>query len=151
MKKTGIFAALAIAIHNFPEGLATFIGTLADPTIGITLAIAIAIHNIPEGICVSMPIYHATGSRLQGFLYAFLSGISEPIGALIGWAILEASDNTPLMFAIMFGVVSGMMIYISIKELLPTAHKYDEKDKVTSWSFIAGMFIMAMSIVLFEY
>jgi len=88
VKTTAILAALAIAIHNFPEGLATFMGTLSDASVGVSLAIAIAIHNIPEGICVAVPIYYSTGSRIQAFLWAFLSGISEPVGALLGWAII---------------------------------------------------------------
>jgi len=88
LRRTGILAALAVAIHNFPEGLATFVGTLADPTVGATLAVAIAIHNIPEGICVAVPIYIATGSRLRAFAWAFMSGLSEPVGALIGWMLV---------------------------------------------------------------
>jgi len=95
LKITGLISALALGLHNFPEGLATFVGALADSRVGIALAVAIAIHNVPEGICVAMPIYYATGSRLKGFLWAFLSGISEPIGAAIGWAIISMYISFP--------------------------------------------------------
>ncbi|OJT71610.1 zinc transporter ZupT, partial [Clostridioides difficile] len=87
--RTGIFTAMAIAIHNFPEGLATFISALDDVTIAIPIAIAIAIHNIPEGISVSVPVYYATGDKKKAFYYSFLSGMSEPLGAIIGYVLLR--------------------------------------------------------------
>merc|ERR1712125_46693 len=107
LQRMGINTAAAIAIHNFPEGLATFVATLAEPAVGATLAIAIAIHNIPEGLCVALPIYYATGSRLKAFLWAVLSGASEIIAALLGWAVLSTvvDDST---YAVLFGLVSGM-------------------------------------------
>merc|ERR1712176_1211257 len=119
----GINTAAAIAIHNFPEGLATFVATLAEPAVGVTLAIAIGIHNIPEGLCVALPIYYATGSRIKGFLWALLSGISEPVGALIGYAIIKATgdDMNQIVYGILYGLVAGMMIMIVVLELLPTA------------------------------
>jgi len=146
--RMGMLTALAIGIHNFPEGLATFIATLDDPTVGAGLAIAIAIHNIPEGLCVAIPIYYATGDRWQAFKWALISGISEPIGAGLGWAILySVMDDT--LYGVIFGVVAGMMINICIHELLPTAYKYDPSDKYVTKSIIFGMAIMALSLVLF--
>jgi len=151
LERMGINTAAAIAIHNFPEGLATFVGTLADPSVGITLAIAIGIHNIPEGLCVALPIYYATGSRIRGFLWALFSGISEPIGALIGYAIIKSSgdDMNQMVYGILFGIVGGMMVMIVISELLPTAYRYDPQDKVTTGSVVLGMAVMAASLCLF--
>jgi len=144
----GINTAIAIGLHNFPEGLATFVAALDDPRVGAVLAIAIGIHNIPEGLCVALPIYYATGNRMKAFAWALLSGASEPIAALLGWAVL-ANSFSPVMYAVLFGLVGGMMVIISIRELLPTAHRYDPQDTVVTISFILGMFIMALSLVLF--
>lgn len=146
--KMGLNTALAIGLHNFPEGLATFVAALEDPNVGAVLACAIAIHNIPEGLCVALPIYYATGSRMKAFLWALLSGASEIVAALLGWAVLASAvdDST---YAALFGLVSGMMVIISIRELLPTAHHYDPEDTVVTYSFIAGMMLMAVSLVLF--
>jgi zinc transporter ZupT len=148
LMRMSINTALAIGLHNFPEGLATFVATLNDPEVGVVLAIAIAIHNIPEGLCVAMPIYYATGNRRKAFLWACLSGASEPFAALLGWAVLANSFSNQ-MYAILFGLVAGMMVIISTRELLPTAHRYDPEDSVVTYSFIAGMAIMALSLVLF--
>jgi len=147
----GLKTAIAIGLHNFPEGLATFVGTLADPAVGATLAIAIGIHNIPEGLCVALPIYYATDSRMKGFLWALLSGLSEPVGAFIGWLIIKSTgdDMNQLVYGLLFGVVGGMMIMIVILELLPTAVKYDPTDKCVSTSVAAGMLVMAASLCLF--
>lgn len=147
LKKMGLLTALALFVHNFPEGLATFVGALADTKVGVGLAVAIAMHNIPEGICVAMPIYYATGSRWKGFWWAFMSGVSEPIGGLFGYLLLNG--NNELSFAIVFGIVAGMMVYISIKELIPTALRYDPKDTLTTTCVIAGMVVMAASLLLF--
>ena len=147
--KMGMNTALAIGLHNFPEGLATFVAAVEDPKVGSVLALAIAIHNIPEGLCVALPIFYATGNRLNAFLWALLSGASELVAALLGWAILASAfnDNT---YGILFGMVAGMMVIISIRELLPTAHFYDPEDTVVTFSYIAGMALMAMSLVLFQ-
>src|SRR5690606_33303183 len=126
--RTGMLTAIAIGIHNFPEGLATFVATLHDPTVGVALAIAIAIHNIPEGLCVSMPVYFATGDRNKAFMWALLSGLSEPVGALIGWLVLQ-SVMGGAVYGTLFGVVAGMMVNIVLHEILPTAHRYDPKDQ----------------------
>jgi len=145
--RMGMFSALAIAIHNFPEGLATFVGALQDPSIGISIAVAIAIHNIPEGIAVSVPIYYATGSKKKAFWYSLLSGISEPIGALVGFTILLPFFNE-MTFGILFAMVAGIMVYISLDELLPTAEKY-AKHHIAIWGLISGMAVMSISLVLF--
>lgn len=145
--RLGMFSALALSIHNFPEGLATFISALDDPTYGISIAFAIAIHNIPEGIAVAIPIYYATKSRKKAFTYSFLSGLTEPIGALIGYfVLLQFIDES--IFGAIFASVAGMMVYISINELLPTAQEYAGK-KISTYGFIGGMFIMAVSLALF--
>jgi ZIP family zinc transporter len=146
LKRMGLLTALAIFIHNFPEGLATFVAALADAKLGVGVAVAIAMHNIPEGICVAMPIYYATGSKWRGFFWATLSGMSEPIGALFGWLVL--SDD-PVGFGVIFALVAGMMVYISIKELLPTALKYDPRDTVATTCAVVGMVVMAASLLLF--
>jgi ZIP family zinc transporter len=143
----GIFTACAIAIHNFPEGLVTFIGALSDPALGIALAFAIAIHNIPEGIAVAIPIYYGTGSRKKAFIYSFLSGLAEPLGALLGFFILMKFMND-LVFGVMFGVAAGIMVFISLDELLPAAQKHGEHHH-SIYGLIAGMAVMAFSLLLF--
>jgi len=145
--RMGMFSALAIAIHNFPEGIATFIAALNDPTLGVSIAIAIAIHNIPEGIAVSVPIYYATGDKKKAFKYSFLSGLSEPVGAVIGYFILRSFISEAL-FGVVFAGVAGIMVYISLDELLPTAEKYGEHH-IAITGLIAGMAVMATSLVLF--
>ena len=145
--RMGMFSALAIAIHNFPEGLATFTAALTDPTIGVSIAVAIAIHNIPEGIAVSVPIYYATGSRKKAFWYSFLSGVSEPVGALIGFLVLRAFF-TPLVFGMVFAGVGGIMVFISLDELIPTAREYGQ-GHLAIYGLVLGMAVMAVSLLLF--
>jgi zinc transporter, ZIP family len=147
LMRMGVFSALAIAIHNFPEGLATFIAALESPALGISIAIAIAIHNIPEGIAVAIPIYQATGSKRKAFGYAFLSGLAEPIGALIGYFFL-LTIFSDLTFGFTFAFVGGIMVYISLDELLPTAEKYGEHH-ISIIGLVAGMALMAASLILF--
>lgn len=147
LRRTGIFAAIAIAIHNFPEGLATFTAALTDPTLGIAIAVAIAIHNIPEGIAVSIPLYYATGDRKKAFLYSFLSGVSEPVGALVGY-LLFMPFFTPTLFGVLFAGVAGIMVFISLDELLPAAEEYGEHH-LSIYGLIAGMAVMALSLLLF--
>jgi len=148
LKRTGLFTALAIGIHNFPEGFATFISALDSLTLGVTIALAIAIHNIPEGMAVSLPIYHATGERKKAFWYATLSGLAEPVGAVLGYFLL-----LPLMgdatLGITFAVVAGIMIYISFDELLPAARVYGNAH-TTIAGLVFGMFIMASSLLIFK-
>lgn len=147
LHRTGIFVALAITIHNFPEGLATFVATLSDPSLGIAIAVAIAIHNIPEGISISVPIYYATGSRRRAFTYSFLSGLAEPVGALAGYLLLKPFLND-ITFGILFAAVAGLMIYISFDELLPAAREYGEHH-LSIYGLVGGMAVMAISLVLF--
>ncbi|EDJ8700559.1 zinc transporter ZupT [Campylobacter jejuni] len=149
LKRTGIFTALAIAIHNFPEGFATFISSLDNLTLGIAIAIAVAIHNIPEGLAVSLPIYHATGDKKKAFIYSALSGLAEPLGAFVGALILLPFIGD-LTLAISFAVIAGIMVFISLDELLPAAKTYD-KAHDSLYGLIAGMAIMALSLNLLEY
>lgn len=148
LKRTGLFTALAIAIHNFPEGFATFAVAMVDPSLGIVIAVAIAIHNIPEGIAVSLPIYHATGSRSKGFYYALLSGLAEPIGAALGFLVLAPFLNETTL-GLVFGVIAGIMVYISFDELLPAAREYGNSHS-TLGGLIGGMMLMAFSLVFFD-
>ena len=151
LKKLGIMSALAIAIHNFPEGMATFIGALNDPQTGTGIAFAIAIHNIPEGIAVAIPIYFATKSKGKALLYALLSGLTEPVGAFICYGITALSgvslDGGGAAFPLILAAVAGIMIYISLDELLPTAEKYG-RHHVAIAGVVAGMAIMAVSMIL---
>ena len=147
LKRMGFMTALAIGIHNFPEGLATFTSALKDPHLGLAIAVAIAIHNIPEGIATSVPIYYSTGSRKRAFIVSFFSGITEPLGAIIGYLILRPFFND-VVFGILFGIIAGIMVFISIEELLPMAREY-EKSKVTIIGVILGMAIIALSLLLF--
>lgn len=147
LMRMGVFTALAIAIHNFPEGLATFTAALTDPSLGIAIAVAIAIHNIPEGIAVSVPIIYATGNRKKAFTLSFLSGLAEPVGALVGYLILMPF-LTDLTFGILFAGVAGIMVFISIDELLPAAREYGEHH-LSIYGLIGGMAVMAVSLLLF--
>jgi ZIP family zinc transporter len=146
LMRVGVFTALAIAIHNFPEGLATFLSAIKDPSLGIPIAVAIAIHNIPEGIAVAVPIYHATGNKKKAFGYSFLSGIAEPVGALLGFTLLRVFFND-LIFGIVFSGVAGIMVYISLDELLPSAEKYGEHH-LSIIGLVAGMSVMALSLLI---
>ncbi|EAK1935959.1 zinc transporter ZupT [Campylobacter jejuni] len=146
LRRTGVFTALAIAIHNFPEGFATFISSLDNLTLGIAIAIAVAIHNIPEGLAVSLPIYHATGDKKKAFIYSTLSGFAEPLGAFIGALILLPFIGE-LTLAVSFAMIAGIMIFISLDELLPAAKTYD-KAHDSLYGLIAGMAIMALSLNL---
>lgn len=147
LMRMGVLTAIAITIHNFPEGIATFISALEDPQIGISVAFAVAIHNIPEGIAVSVPIYYATNSRRKAFTYSFLSGLSEPLGAIIGYFLIIYFFSMDIM-GIIFGVVAGIMVFISMDELLPAAHRYG-KHHVSILGLIIGMLVMAISLLLF--
>jgi len=147
LMKMGVFTALAIAIHNFPEGLATFTAALTNPSLGIAIAVAIAIHNIPEGIAVSVPIYFATGNKKKAFWHSFLSGLAEPVGAIIGYLILMPFMS-PAVFGILFAAVAGIMVFISIDELLPAAREYGEHH-LSIYGLVGGMIVMAVSLLMF--
>jgi len=146
--RMGLFSAIAIAIHNFPEGLATFTAALKDPKIGVSIAIAVAIHNIPEGIAVSVPVYHATGSRKRAFIMSFLSGLSEPAGALIGFFVLLRFFNDAI-YGVLFAAVARIMVFISLDELLPASREYGEHH-LSMYGIVGGMIVMAASLVLFS-
>ncbi|WP_024613719.1 zinc transporter ZupT [Clostridium sp. Ade.TY] len=145
--RTGLFTALAITIHNFPEGLATFVSALNNVSLAIPITVAIAIHNIPEGISVSVPIYYATGDKKKAFLYSFLSGMSEPLGAVIGYTLLRNFFND-ITLGVLLSAVAGIMVFISLDELLPTAREYGEHH-ISIYGLIAGMAVMAISLIMF--
>ena len=147
LHRMGIVVALSLAIHNFPEGIATFTSALSGLSVAIPITIAIAIHNIPEGIAVSVPIYHATGNKRKAFWLSFLSGLAEPVGALIAFLFLMPFWS-PLVNGIVLAAVAGIMVYISLDELLPTAEKYGEHH-ISISGVISGMIIMALSLFLF--
>lgn len=147
LMRIGILTGLAIAIHNFPEGIATFTASMTDIKLGVAIAIAIAIHNIPEGIAVSVPIYYATGDRRKAFIYSFLSGLAEPVGALFGYLLLT-TFITPALFGIILAWVAGIMVFISLKELLPAAREYGEPH-LAMYGLLSGMAVMAVSLLLF--
>ena len=146
LMRMGLFTALVIGIHNFPEGLATFTAALNDIELGIAIAVAIAIHNIPEGIAVSVPVYYATGSRKKAFTLSFLSGLAEPIGAIVGYLLLMPFMND-MVFGILFAAVAGIMVFISLDELLPAAREYGEHH-LSIYGLLAGMVVMALSLQL---
>lgn len=152
--RMGLFTALAIGIHNFPEGLATFLAALEDPGLGVAIAIAVALHNIPEGISVSVPIYYATGSRKRAFIYSFLSGLAEPVGALVAYFVLRLLVGTengmpPQVMGILFAGVAGIMVYISLDELLPTSRAYG-RGHDSLLGLVGGMALMALSLLLMQ-
>ena len=155
LMRMGLFTALAIGIHNFPEGLATFLAALQDPKVGLAIAIAIALHNIPEGISVSVPIFYATGNRKRAFAYSLLSGLAEPVGAGIAYIVLrlliggESGVIPPQVMGVLFGGVAGIMVYISLDELLPTSQAYG-KGHDSLLGLVGGMLVMALSLLLMK-
>lgn len=147
LRKMSILTTVAIAIHNFPEGMVTFASTLSDIKLGIMIAFAIAIHNIPEGIATALPIFFSSGNRKKAFILSAISGVTEPIGAILGYTILKPFlDET--MMGILFGVIAGIMMFISLEELLPMAREY-EKSKLTIITVVIGMVVMALSLIMF--
>jgi len=147
LKRTGIMTALAIAIHNFPEGIASFVSATQSLQLAIPIVVAIAIHNIPEGISVAAPIFYATGSRRKAMFWSFLSGLSEPLGALVGYLILLPFMND-MIYGILFAAVAGIMVFISLDELLPSAAAYGEHH-LSMYGLVSGMVLMALSLWLF--
>lgn len=145
--RSGLLVAVVVSLHNFPEGLSGFLATLDDPSVGIALAVAIAIHNVPEGIAVAAPIYGATGNRRKAFWYAAGSGLAEPVGAVAGYFLLRLflSEDS---FSLIFGFVAGMMVFISVDELVPAAHRYQTRAHQTVYGLVGGMCAVALSLVL---
>lgn len=146
LMKMGVMTALAIAIHNFPEGIATFTSAVENPALGVAIAAAIAIHNIPEGIAVAVPVYHATGDRKKAFRLSLLSGLAEPIGAIIAYLILMPFMS-PTLLGCVLAAVAGIMVFISMDELLPAAREYGEHH-ISIYGLMAGMGVMAFSLIL---
>jgi len=146
LMRTGIITAIAITIHNFPEGIATFISVLHDPSVGLPIVFAIALHNIPEGISVGVPIYYATGSKRKAVFYSFASGLTEPLGATIGYFILMPFLNE-IVYGVLFALVAGIMVFISFDELLPSAREYGEHH-LSIYGMVAGMAVMAVSLIV---
>ena len=153
--RMGLFTALAIAIHNFPEGLATFLAALQDPRVGVPIAVAIALHNIPEGISVSVPIFYATGNRKRAFAYSVLSGLAEPVGAVVAYLALrlflqgESGAIPSQVMGVLFAGVAGIMVYISLDELIPTSRAYG-KGHDSLFGIMGGMMVMALSLLLLK-
>jgi ZIP family zinc transporter len=147
MMRTGVVTALALGIHNFPEGMATFVSALDSPQMAIPIVVAIAIHNIPEGIAVAVPIYYATGSKKKGFIYSFVSGMAEPLGAAFGYLLLMPFFSECLN-ACVFAAVAGIMVFISVDELLPSAQA-DDNTHIAVYGLVAGMAVMALSLIGF--
>lgn len=147
LKKTGLFMAFALALHNFPEGLATFLSAMDTTALGVSVALAVAIHNIPEGIAVSLPVYHASGKRMQAFLYSAASGMAEPIGGISGYFLLTYFLQEAAL-GWLFSFVAGIMVFLSLDELLPTAHDYGNAHQVIG-GVLCGMAVMAITLLVF--
>jgi ZIP family zinc transporter len=151
--RLGLFTALALTVHNFPEGLATFLAALQEPRLGLAIAVAIALHNIPEGISVSVPIFYATGNRRRAFICSILSGLAEPVGAGIAYIalwLLVGGDSAvipPQVMGVLFAGVAGIMVYISLDELLPTSRAYG-RGHDSLLGLVGGMAVMALSLLL---
>lgn len=147
LMRMGTMTAAAIAIHNFPEGFATFVAAMQEPSVAIPVVVAIALHNVPEGISVAVPIYHASGSRRKAFRWAFLSGLAEPVGGVLGYLVLLPFLDD-VLFGVVFAGVAGIMVFISLDKLLPTAQEYGEHH-LSVYGLVAGMAVMAVSLLLF--
>ncbi|MBE6047170.1 MAG: zinc transporter ZupT [Clostridium sp.] len=141
--RVGFVSMIALMLHNFPEGMATYISGYQNTSLGITIALAIALHNIPEGIAIAMPIYYSTKSRLKAFGYTFISGISEPFGALLSYLFLKPFIND-FILSIVFALVAGIMIYISFAELIPEAKSYNH-NLIYIFSLVLGICLMPIS------
>ncbi|MBP7366354.1 MAG: zinc transporter ZupT [Pseudoxanthomonas sp.] len=149
IRRVGLLTAVAITVHNFPEGLATFFATLGNPAVGLPLAFAIAIHNIPEGIAIAVPVYYATHNKAWAFGASLLSGLAEPLGAIIGFTLLSRYLNDAV-FGAVFGIIAGIMVFLAIDELLPAAKRY-AKGHETVYGLVSGMGVLALSLVLFKW
>ncbi|HJE52539.1 MAG TPA: zinc transporter ZupT [Tessaracoccus flavescens] len=147
--RSGMLVAVVLALHNFPEGMATFFTTYSDPALGMTLVTAIAIHNVPEGIAVAIPVYAATKSAKKGFWWATASGLTEPLGGLLA-AGLVAWVLPEYLFGLLYGLVAGMMVFLALDELLPAAWRYQTDKHQTIYGMIGGLAVVALSLVLFS-
>ena len=147
LRRTGLLTALAISVHNFPEGIAAFVAANQSLKLAIPVIFAIAVHNVPEGVAIAMPIYHATGSRRIALRWSLLAGLAEPLGALLAWAVLAPFLGEAL-FGVLYAAVAGIMVFISLDELLPSARAWGEHH-LSMYGLVAGMAIMALSLWLF--
>ncbi len=145
LRRAGILTAIGIALHNFPEGIAVFSVSMLDTSLGLSIAIAIAVHNIPEGIAVSVPIFYSTGSKMKGFGYSLLSGVAEPIGAVIGFLILSPFLTQSILHASL-GFVGGIMVFISFDELIPISKEYGN-EHLSNVGLFLGMAVMTFTLV----
>ncbi|MCL2362769.1 MAG: zinc transporter ZupT [Defluviitaleaceae bacterium] len=151
LKRTGIMSAIAIAVHNFPEGIITFMAAVHDPALGIAIAIAIIIHNIPEALAMASPIYFATGSKAKAFFISLGAGMVQPLGALVAWFLLQnVYEGIGTLFGITFAAVAGIMVFVAMHQLLPAARKFGKHHMVMKWLFL-GMGVMALSLVALEF
>ena len=150
MLRSGMVVAVVLALHNFPEGMATFFSTYSDPVVGLTLAVAVALHNIPEGIAVAIPVYAATRSRRKAFWWATASGLTEPLGGLLA-AVLVTWVVPPAWFGLLYGLVAGMMVFLALDELLPAAWRYQSGHRPVVYGVVGGMAVVALSLVLFAW
>ncbi len=146
--RIGLFTAIALGIHNFPEGIATFMAAMTDMRVGVSIAIAVAIHNIPEGIAVSVPVYYATGSRKKALKWSVLSGFAEPLGGLAGF-LLISTFSSELVLGYVFAMVAGIMVYIAFDELLPAAHKFG-KHHVAIYGLLSGIIVIGISLIMLD-
>lgn len=149
LRRTALLTLFAITAHNMPEGLATFFATLSSPTLGAPLAVAIAIHNIPEGVAIALPVYMATGSKKLAMSASLISGLAEPFGAALGYFILQPYMGANV-YGIVFGIIGGVMVYLALDELLPTAKRYAQGHE-TVYGLVSGMAILASSLVMFKF
>lgn len=145
--RSGVLVAGVLALHNFPEGMSTFVASYQDMSLGIILAVAIAVHNIPEGIAAAAPIYAATRSRARAIKWALISGLTEPLGALVAIGLIALAFPTDI-FGVLFGLVAGMMVFISLDELLPAARRYQTKPHQSIYGMFGGMLVVAVSVLL---
>lgn len=148
LSKLGLMSAVAIAIHNLPEGLAIFTAGLKDISVAIPIAAAVILHNIPLSIAISVPIFYSTGSKKKAFMYSLLVGLCQPLGAILGYLILSNFFND-LVFGILFSVVAGIMVFVSLDELLPSSQKHEDHH-ISVYGAIAGMAVMALSMSIFH-
>jgi ZIP family zinc transporter len=149
LMRGGLFIGLALCLHNFPEGFLVFMTAFEDPRVGVAIAVALAIHNIPEGIAIAGPLYAATKQKFRSIAIATATGIAEPVGAVLGFLLLRNFLND-MLFGWVFGVVAGMMVFICINEILPAAHRFETKQRQTTYGFITGMAMLAVSITLLQ-
>ncbi|MBU5428026.1 zinc transporter ZupT [Tissierella pigra] len=149
LSKLGLMSAVAIAIHNLPEGLALFTTGLKDISVAIPIAVAIVLHNIPLGIAISVPVYYSTGSKAKSFLYSLFVGLCQPLGAIAGYLFLSKFFSDTL-FGILFSIIAGIMIFVSLDELLPSSQKYEDHH-ISVYGAIAGMLVMAIAMSIFHH